>query len=149
MSDPEPFWSGETMLLQWGESSTRGRTITMLLPEDDDSHPFKELSTKTGKRAGQRLYAVFVLLTDSDEPDNSENLVKDAAILCRQKTFWDWAGRQFGQWIESESDARTFLCEQLSIESRSQLSTDERAASRFRMLAAQYRQTLSVFKANA
>jgi hypothetical protein len=151
---PKPHWSGECMVLSWSETSTRGRTVTFLLPEDDEHHPFRDLAVKQGKRAGQRLYAVFVLLSDTGDggPDQShqhepgENLVQEAAILCRKQSFRGWVARAHGAWIETEREARDWLCQQLSIDSRSQLSTNREAAMMFRVIVSRYEKAMSVFQ---
>lgn len=128
------------MLLQWSETSTRGRTITLLLPEDEDGHPFKDYSFKSGKRSGQRFMVVFVALTDDEQPE-SKPLSQEAGALCRSPDFWRWADAQTMDTVNSEQTARDWLCERLSIASRSQLGTDERAAREFLMLAAEYRRS--------
>jgi hypothetical protein len=133
-------WQGEAMLLQWAESSTRGRTITLLLPEEDETHPFRDYSFKSGKRSGQRFMCVFVALGDDEQPE-PEPLSKEAVMLCKNPAFWEWASSSVWTTIDSEESAKDFLCQQLSITSRSELNTDEQAAARFRLLAAQFRQT--------
>jgi hypothetical protein len=133
-----PAWQGEVMLLQWAESSTRGRTITLLLPEDDETHPFRDYGIKSGKRSGQRFMAVFVGLNDDETPQEPP-LSTTAVVLCKNKEFWDWATNLSWQEIESEEAAKKYLCEQLSIASRAELNTDERAASAFRVLLARFK----------
>jgi hypothetical protein len=139
-----PAWQGEVMLLQWAESSTRGRTITLLLPEDDETHPFRDYGIKSGKRSGQRFMAVFVGLND-DETPTEPPLSTEAVMLCKDKDFWSWASNQSWQEIESEESAKRFLCEQLSIASRAELNSDERAAAAFRVLAAKYKANREFF----
>ena len=144
------------MVLSWSETSNRGRTVTLLLPEDDEHHPFRDLSVKQGKRAGQRLYAVFVLLSDTGDggPDQShqhdpgEGLVQEAAILCRKQSFRGWVAKTYGAWIETEREARDWLCQQLSIDSRSQLSTNKEAAMLFRVIVSRYEKAMSVFNSH-
>jgi hypothetical protein len=144
MSDVPVAWQGEVMLLQWAESSTRGRTITFLLPEDEETHPFKDFSFKAGKRSGQRFMAVFVALTDDERPEERP-LSQEAGALCKNPEFWRWADGRTMDTVDSEDSARQWLCEQLSISSRSQLGTDERAASAFRMLMAEFRRANQIF----
>ncbi len=140
-----PAFSGELMLLGWKESSTQGRTVTFLLNEDDEVHPFKDFSTKSGKRAGHRFMAVLVPIGDDEKPEQTESLVKEAAVFCRDQDFWAWANTQGFYSVASEEDAKQFLYEQLSIQSRRALATDQRAMSQFRLMAAQYRESRSVF----
>lgn len=140
MSSPPIAWQGECMMLQWAESSTRGRTITLLLPEDSETHPFRDYSYKSGKRAGQRFMCVFVALTDDDQPEERP-LPQEAGALCRSPDFWRWADAQSMVTVTDEKTARDWLCERLSIDSRSQLGTDPRAAQEFRLLVAEYRRS--------
>ena len=128
------------MLLQWAESSTRGRTITLLLPEDEDTHPFRDYGIRSGKRSGQRFMVVFVALTDDDQPEQPL-LSTDAVMLCKDKMFWHWASNEGWDKIDSEESAKKWLCEQLSIESRSELNSDDRAAQQFRVLVARFKQS--------
>lgn len=116
----------------------------MLLPEDEETHPFREYSIKSGRRAGQRFMAVFVPLTDDDQPE-SPPLSTDAVMLCRDEEFWAWASGIGWEAIESEEAAKKFLYEQLSIASRSELNTSERAAQKFRELRAQFNESQRVF----
>jgi hypothetical protein len=134
-------WQGETMLLQWAESSTRGRTITLLLPEDEDTHPFRDFTIKSGKRAGQRFMCVFVQIGD-DEAPVAQPVSTESVLLCRRKDFWDWASAQQWEAVISEESARDWLCKKLGIESRSELNSNEHAATRFRLLVAQFKKDI-------
>ena len=144
MTEVVPAWQGEAMLLSWQESSTRGRTITLLLPEDEDSHPFRDHSIKSGKRGGQRFMCVFVALTDDDQPDTPP-LSTEAVLLCKDKLFWHWAWDQSWGTVDSEESAKEWLCRQLSIKSRSELNTDARAAQEFRVLVARFKESQRFF----
>jgi hypothetical protein len=133
------------MLLSWNESSTRGRTITLLLPEDEESHPFRDLTTKSGKRAGQRFMVVFVQLNDQDEPQ-MPRLSQVAGALCRSPDFWSWINDSSWEAISSEEDAKQYIYRACNVTSRSHLDTDERAAHLFRLLDAEYRKSRRVFR---
>ena len=135
-----PAWQGEVMLLGWQESSTRGRTITLLLPEDELTHPFRDHGIKSGKRGGQRFMAVFVALTDDDQPETPP-ISTDAVMLCKDKLFWHWASSEGWDKVDSEESAKTWLCEQLSITSRAELNSNERAAQEFRVLVARFKES--------
>lgn len=65
--DGIPLFKGEAMLLSWGDTSSRGKTVTFALHEDDcgTSHPFRDLGTG---RHGQRFQIVAVPITDEGEP---------------------------------------------------------------------------------
>lgn len=142
-----PAFSGELMLLGWKESSTQGRTVTFLLNEDDEVHPFKDFATKSGKRAGHRFMAVLVPIGDDEQPQEPSP-VAEACALCRDRDFWEWANQQGFYSVDSEEGAKQFLYDQLSIKSRAEIATDPRALTRFKSIAAEYRQSRSVFKGN-
>ncbi len=61
-----PLFKGEAMLLSWGDTSSRGKTVTFALHPDEcgDAHPFRGLGT--GK-TGQRFAIVAVPITDDEE----------------------------------------------------------------------------------
>jgi len=63
---PIPLFKGEAMLLSWGDTSSRGKTVTFALHPDEcgDAHPFRGLGT--GK-TGQRFAIVAVPITDDEE----------------------------------------------------------------------------------
>lgn len=65
--DAIPLFKGEAMLLSWGDTSSRGKTVTFALHEDDcgQTHPFRDLGT--GKH-GQRFQIVAVPIDDDGEP---------------------------------------------------------------------------------
>lgn len=143
--DIRPAFQGEVMLLGWKESSSQGRTVTFLLNEDDETHPFRDLTVKQGKRAGQRFMAVLVAIGDDEAPVPAvDDLVAEAGAICRTKSFWEWADAQAFNGVKSEEDAKQFLYDQLSIRSRKELSTNQRAATRFRVIAAQFREWRSM-----
>lgn len=66
MTDEIPkAYSGEAMLLRWGDSH-KGRTVTFQLDEHvGEQHPFKGM--KIGEN-GQRLKMVCVLIDDHEQP---------------------------------------------------------------------------------
>ncbi len=57
MSGPVPLYSGEAILLSWGESHRDGRVVRFKI-EEDGTHPFKGL--ETGVNGGQRFMLVAV-----------------------------------------------------------------------------------------
>lgn len=71
MLDGIPLFKGEVFLLSWGETSSRGKTVTFALDVDSapDGHPFKGLGT--GKH-GQKFVIVAVPVTDSGTPLSPE-----------------------------------------------------------------------------
>ncbi len=115
-------FQGELMLLNWSESSNRGRTVTFLLGEEGDSHPFRDATIKNGKRAGQRYMAVLVQLDESEQPVQQEQKLSNlAGMLCRDPLFWRFASERSFDTIDSEDGARVWLLAGANITSRSQL----------------------------
>lgn len=113
-------YQNEVMLLQWGESNTRGRTVTFLLPDDGDAHPFREFTTKGGKKAGQRFAAVLVQLND-DETPVEKTPSQMAYLMCKDQMFWDWINESSFVTVCSEDDARSFVCETCKVKSRGEI----------------------------
>lgn len=71
-----PLFKGEAMLLSWGDTSSRGKTVTFALHPNDcgEAHPFRDLGT--GKH-GQRFGIVAIPLSDDEEQPVSPGVVKD------------------------------------------------------------------------
>lgn len=134
MDSQKIAFQGELMLLGWAESSTRGRTVTFLLDEEGEAHPFKDFTIRSGKRAGQRFMAVLVQVDEGEQPvEQRRALSQQAAAYCKNPEFWSWAtARRLESPVTDEDSARTFLLELLNIDSRSKLDKDETAALRFR-----------------
>lgn len=134
--DPDKIaFNGEVMLLQWAESSTRGRTVTFLLNDEGESHPFRDFTIRQGKRAGQRFMAVLVQIGDDEQPvEQRKTLAQQAFILCRDPEFWNWAQSRSFDHIDNESAARAYICNMLGIKSRSELDTKPEAADGFKRM---------------
>jgi hypothetical protein len=119
----------EVQLLGWSETSTRGRTVTFNLPMDETTHPFKDYAIKSGKQAGHRFMMVLVEIDDQDQPVKQvARLSQQAAVLCKDRQFWQWAGERSISDINSEDDARSWLLNGCGITSRSQFDTSRTAA---------------------
>jgi hypothetical protein len=55
-----------------------------------------------------------------------------AVQWCQEPNFWKWANELNGmELIRSESQAKTFICEVCSIESRKELNADPKAEAQF------------------
>lgn len=121
--------NSEVQLLGWSETSTRGRTVTFQLPMDETTHPFKDYSIKSGKTAGHRFQMVLVELDDQERPVRQEQrLSQQAAVLCKDRQFWQWAAERSICDISSQEDARSWLLNGCGIASRSQFDTNRQAA---------------------
>ena len=70
-------------------------------------------------------------------------LSKNAAMLCRDEKFQEWAGEQteFGNWgtyLRDETGARYLILNHCEIESRAELDHDKDAAERYEQLKKSY-----------
>jgi hypothetical protein len=131
MSDIAAF-KGELMLLGWAESSNRGRTVTFLLDETEDEHPFKHFTIKSGKRSGQRFMAVLVQIDESEQPVHQEQKPSQiAAIICKDPQFWQWATERSFDKIGSEDSAVDWVKKEVGIDSRKELDTSILSLTRF------------------
>jgi hypothetical protein len=160
MDEITPAYAGEAMLLGWGETATRGRTITLQLDEEATTHPFKGF--KAGMN-GQRMKICAVLIDDHEQPQEPDRARRSgptkvaekkadgdevhkertpfdklpksqqAGIKCGDDDFDAWLRRLDGD-VASE-DTTTLLYYHLGITSRKDLDNDAAAAERWdRML---------------
>lgn len=136
----------EALLLRWGDSSTTGKTVTFLLPEDAD-HPFRGLPT--GKTGGQRVALSVALISDSEEQKPHTQPAKEkrkwadmplsqqCAIRCGDSDFWEFlAGR--GYEPVSASDAAEVVRDICGVVSRKDLDILETEGRRWQRLDADY-----------
>jgi hypothetical protein len=117
-------FQGEVMLLGWADSSTRGRTVTFLLDEDADAHPFKDFTIKSGKRSGQRFMCVLVEINEDEQPVKQEQRNSQLAYLwCNDAEFLFWSK------AKDSSDARERMLKACKVNSRGQLDTGDAAVA--------------------
>ena len=126
-------FQGPFMLIGWSESNTRGRTVTFLLEEDGDSHPFRDTTVKSGKKAGQRYAAVLVEIDDNEEikPRTPSQI---AFLLCRDPAFHHWATEHSFATIDSEESARQHILETCKVKSRGELDKVGHGAALFQAM---------------
>lgn len=117
------FWQGEAQLLGWSETNTRGRTITLQLGEDEETHPFKHTVTKHGKTSGKRFAVVFVEIGD-DEQVVEKTPSQLCYLVCKDPIFWSWAGDRSFDAIDNEAAARYYVLTTCAIKSRSELDSN-------------------------
>lgn len=119
-------FQGDAMLLNWAESNTRGRTVTFLLDNEAESHPFRDFTVKSGKKAGQRFAMVLVQLDDDEQP-----VVKTpsqiAYLWCKDQQFWHFLNERSFMSIASEDEARAFVCETCKVKSRGDIDKQHHA----------------------
>lgn len=124
MDETQIVFHGEIMLLGWADSSTRGRTVTFLLTEDSDSHPFKDFTIKSGKRSGQRFMCALAEIGDDEQPVRQEQRNSQLAYLwCGDPDFLFWAK------AKGAEDARERMLKACGVSSRGQLDTGDAAVA--------------------
>ena len=132
----------EAMLLRWSETSNGGSTIVLQLVDDGDLAPFRGMTLKKGKIAGQRLQCVLVEVDDQEQPiappapQKGGQLSILAARWCRDPEFQDWLGNfcniGFGEGsLDRESGSATQVRRLCGVDSRAELDHDALAAARF------------------
>lgn len=132
MTVPVAF-QGEVMLAGWSQTHNGGAKVTFWLQDDADLEAFKAMTVAKGKTAGQRLALVAVEIGDDEQPvsphaekPKGEKLTWLAIQFCKNPKFWEFAG------VSGEVAAREWILDACgSINSRSDLETDEEAADMF------------------
>lgn len=125
-------YKGEALLVNWGETSTRGRTITLELPQETETHPFRDLAVKSGKQSGQRLAIMVVQIGDDEQPVIQEHkLSVQAALLCKDPDFRTFMQGRSIAILDTEEDMKQFMYAGAGIKSRAAFDSDTRAANWF------------------
>ncbi len=94
---------------------------------------------------GARYMVVMVRLADTEVPmvRNEEyagvKLVKQAGMLCRETQFWDYLYDQGEIFERNEDHAVGWLCNYLSVLSRTELKTNQKAQHLFEQLNKEYK----------
>ena len=127
-TDAVIFYQGECQLLQWSETSSRGRTATFQFGEEGDSHPFADARTKQGKMAGQRFALVLVAINDDEQPVRKTS-AQLAFLYCKDEMFWQFCDERAFTHIHDEDTARAYVLEGCGVKSRSELDKDPAARS--------------------
>lgn len=150
MDQIKPVFQGEVQLASWSVSHNAGAKVSFWLADEDEIEPFKRLTARKGRMAGQRMMAVFVLIGDDerpaspdDAPPTSRALALSAVQLCRNPDFQEFVGEAL-KWHPSDAAAREeqaadFVRERCRVESRSDLDRSPTAAQLFARLMGEYR----------
>lgn len=150
----------EAMLLRWGESSSGGATVVLLLSDPSDLEVFKHMTMAKGKRAGQRLAVAIAEIGDGEElvtQDIPDKQVKSEVVKrkgtshfpggltglavrwCADPHFQAWIEAEIGEAVprgqESPEDrAKLLLCRLCEVTSRKRLDELPEAADMFENL---------------
>jgi hypothetical protein len=92
---------------------------------------------------GARYQVVMVRLNGEEKPMNREqehapDLVRSAALLCRNPKFWHFLSQTGQTFDESEEVATTWLKQELQIASRAELKTNQEAARRMKFILKEF-----------
>lgn len=141
----------DAMLLSWQETHSGGAKIVLQLASPDDLDPFKRLTVKKGRVAGQLLTCVFVEVDGNGQPIEPEpeppkkrgggkfpgGYCGLAVRWCAEPNFAVWLSREFPSESE-ECGPSTYdeFCVRMlrlicGIKSRKELDTDATAGERF------------------
>lgn len=133
-----PTFQGEVMLLGWSESHNGGAKVTFQLADPSDLEPFKAMTVAKGKTAGQRLACVLVEIGDDEQPverheekPKGGTLAKLAGMWCNDPRFWEWLTKCCDRPCSKTGDAAHWIRQWCSVNSRTELDSDEEAAARF------------------
>ena len=81
---------------------------------------------------GARYGCALVRIQDDESPTPYNNRVQQAAILCKQESFWKFMV------VDNEEEAADALCGYLGIESRAELNGNKAAQERFDEMVKRY-----------
>lgn len=100
------IFKGEVQLLGWSDTHNGGAKLVLQLSDPADLEPFKHLTSRHGKIAGQILGAVIVVPDEAPEPVRSREpepekpkggqLAQLAGMWCRSPVFQEWLQREHG-----------------------------------------------------
>jgi len=147
-----PLFSDEVQLAGWSDSHTSGAKVTFWLSDPALLEPFRGMTERKGKTAGQRLAMVLVEIGDDEKPVPQPDKPKEPiGELCRLAVMW-CKDEQFQRWVQlrginrvvdgnnlphffgsGEDEAKSFILEFCGIGSRKELDTNTAAATKFHM----------------
>lgn len=135
----EATYHGEVRVVRSSYTSKTGPTLTLAL------HDIEELNKVQGMD-GKRYMLALVEIGDDElpaqQPTKTEGapqpekpkggpLAKLAGMWCNDGAFWAWAEKEFGQPVESSSDAAAIIREYCDVQSRAELDNSAKAETLF------------------
>lgn len=148
MSNVETVFKGEIQLAGWTVSHNTGAKISFWVPDESDLESFKLMTTRRGRKSGQRLMAVFVLIGDDELPEPAETkkvgpLTMSAIQVGKNPDFQEYVGVCTGcaeMHSKGEDEAAKYIREYCRIESRKELDTSHGSAQLFARLMEEFRE---------
>jgi hypothetical protein len=125
----------ECMLAGWSETHTGGVKITFWLQDDEDLEPFRLLTVKKGKTAGQRFYAALALIEDDETmaTTTKHHASSDAHLMVTSDMFLAYVRANVPSRLPWDKErAKRWAKNQISIDSLSELDQDPLKLKRFR-----------------
>lgn len=135
MPDSPPiFFQGEVMLAGWGESHNGGAKLTLWLPDPSDLDPFRSVTMKKGKIAGQRFMMVLVEIGEDETPvaPQKHHHSSDAHLMVTGAAFVNYVRDTIaGASAWDAAQCRMWAKHSMQVDSLSELDTDPAALKRF------------------
>ncbi|MGH8908294.1 MAG: hypothetical protein ACRD0K_17745 [Egibacteraceae bacterium] len=156
---------GEMQLAGWGDSHNGGAKIVLWLPDADHLGPFRDLTARKGKLAGQRLMVVMMEVNDDESMGGAPAIQRAAqqftglgpagmwlVARCRELEFRKWLAETHKQsWNECwkaldlvaaadrpEATARLVVKRVLGVDSRKDVDGNEKAMEVFNVMRVKY-----------
>ncbi len=150
----ESKYTGEVMLLNWA-SGPSGDNVTLLInfiEDETDGHPFLLCKRPSAGAPGTRFMCVFVtvgddeqVVVDTDKPADArvdtrsqQPLSVQAAMLTKQPAFHDFLRETVNDSQWNTADADRWIKTACSINSKSELVENQKAASIFKKILWKY-----------
>ncbi len=134
------FASGECQVCAWGESPSRGPTVTLRLHSFEELEPFRGLTLAKGGVRGDRFAYVIVRIQDDETLEGETEkprhgfplgLAGLAVRWCASEDYQQWMEREGHTADASEEASRQAILNVCAIQSRQELNTDTVAAAIF------------------
>jgi hypothetical protein len=150
MSDIKPTFQGEVQLAGWTQTHNSGVKLTLWLADERDLEPFKAMTARKGRQAGQRMMAVFVEIGDDEQPVQGEAPRESKALrlsaiqVCKADAFQQFVANAAGYMPQEAAEREQLAADHIKrfcrIESRADLDKSPTGAQLFARLMQEYRE---------
>lgn len=87
---------------------------------------------------GARYMVAMARINDDETPVSYRNRTKEAGILCKNKSFWEYLSSEIGEEVSSEPSAVKVLYSICAINSRVELNNNPKAKKAFDNMMEEY-----------
>lgn len=87
---------------------------------------------------GARYMVAMARINDDETPVSYRNRTKEAGILCKNKSFWEYLSSEIGEEVSSEPSAIKVLYSICAINSRVELNNNPKAKKAFDNMMEEY-----------